>query len=239
MLHDGLKITQLSVIHVIKLRGTDGGYQKDGKFFPYYKRSVGKIYILNRKIVHLMINASKNLRLEWIMKYGIIIFIAVLIVACDKFPANPSKIEPPEKTVFIEYTGTDYVSAESQVEGIIANKVNVLSFEIRIENFVTKSLEFYGKAILEGPPEYGEHSIHFSTDEVALNPEDTGYSFNTLEFIQSGPVYTVVRAKFPTNEYSPFSGTQGKVIQVEIIEVWAYDENGEQVSVKMIEGSIE
>jgi hypothetical protein len=186
-----------------------------------------------------MINSSKSLRLEGIMKYGIIIFISVLIVACDRFPANPSKIEPPEKTVFIEYTGTDYVSAESPVEGIIADKVNILSFEIRIENFVAKSLEFYGKAVLEGPPEYGEHSIHFSTDEVSLNPEDTGYSFNTLEFIQSGPVYTVVRAKFPTNEYSPFSGTQGKVIQVEIIEAWAYDENGEQMSVKMIGDSRE
>jgi hypothetical protein len=168
------------------------------------------------------------------MKIGtFILLLAVFIVACERYPANPPKVEEPVKTAYIHHVGTDYVPADTTVHGIMADKVNILLFEIKVDNFIAKSLEFYGKAVLEGPPEYHEHAIHFHTDDIVMDPGDVGYTLNTLDFIQSGPWYPLVRAKFPTNEYSPFEGTQGKVIEVSINEVWAYDEFGQKYSVTL------
>jgi hypothetical protein len=183
-----------------------------------------------------MLFKSTRLCLEEKMRYGYVVLLSLLVVvACEKFPVNPPKMEAPQPAVYIRHVGTDYVPAEVQVEGIIANKVNVLSFEIRIENFTAKSLEFYGIALLEGPPEWQEHAIHFRTDIVSLDLEDIGYTFSVFEAIQSGAIYTLNRAKFPTNEYSPFDGTQGKILSLSLTEAWSYDESGRRESVKLIQ----
>lgn len=165
------------------------------------------------------------------------VFLSViLLISCGQYPSNPSKtLSPESKIVFLEHLSTDYVLANSPVEGIAATKVNVLSFSIRAENFMPKVLEFFGTALLDGPPESREHSIYFQTDTVFVNPEGTGYTFNTLKGLETGKTYTLVRPKFPTNEYSPFDSTQGMVTELTITEVWAIDGEKRKFSVALVD----
>ncbi|MCJ7813388.1 hypothetical protein MUP95_08770, partial [bacterium] len=114
---------------------------------------------------------------------------------------------------------------------LTATKVNVLFFKIRAEHFTPSSIEIYGRALIQGPPESREQSIQYRTDSIVLNPEGTNYTFNTLQTIQADSTYMLVRPKFPTNEYSPFLGTQGMVEEISITEVWAYDAAGERIAV--------
>jgi hypothetical protein len=165
------------------------------------------------------------------MKKTLLLFLAIIFVACDTFPTNPPKTPPAQPLVSIEHASTDYVPVDPPGEGIVATMVNILTFEVKAENFQPKALEFYIKAGFEGPPDAQDHMILFRTDEVAYNPEETGYNFVTLDQIQSGTVYTLIRPKYPTNEYSPFQGDQGKILTVKIVEVWAISDIGEKYSV--------
>jgi len=170
------------------------------------------------------------------MRYVTVFLSAILLISCGQYPSNPSKTLTSEsKVVCIEHLNTDYVLANSSVDGIAATKVNVLSFSIRAENFMPKALEFFGTALIEGPPESREHSIYFQTDTVFVNPEGTGYTFNTMEWLEPGKTYTLVRPKFPTNEYSPFEGTQGMVTELTITEVWAIDGEKRKFSVALVD----
>lgn len=159
------------------------------------------------------------------------IFIFFIFISCDKYPSNPPHNSAPEELVFIEHVSTEYVSSEPPSDMLTATKVNVLSFNIRAEHFTPSSIEIYGRALMEGPPDSREHSIHFRSDSLVFNPVGTGYTFNTLQTVQSGSTYTLVRPKYPTNEYSPFQGNQGMVEELSITEIWAYDETGEKFSV--------
>ena len=165
------------------------------------------------------------------MKQVIVLLIFIIFISCDKFPSNPSGDPVPTESVSIEHINTDYVSSEPPGELLTATKVNVLIFTIQAEHFTPTSLEIYGRAILDGPPEAREHSIHFRTDSLIYNPVETGYTFNTIEVLEAGSTYTLTRPKFPTNEYSPFQGTQGMVEDLSITEVWAYDSTGNKFSV--------
>ena len=166
------------------------------------------------------------------MKKLILVSVGLLIIACEQFPSNPSKLDLSER-VYIEHRDTEYVPAETTIEGIAATKVNVLSFEIRTENIESTALEFYGRAMLDGPPGYQEHSIHFRTDSLFLSVEGMEYTFNKLVSLEPGSTYTIVRPKFPTNEYAPFEGTQGMVREITITQVWAYDQDGEKHSIRV------
>jgi len=179
-----------------------------------------------------MTKISHNLITVWI---GIFLLTINFITGCEKFPSNPPKVFQKPKSVFIKYLGTKYVPAKPPAEGLVATKVNVLFFKIRTENFETKTLEIYGRAVIQGPPDSREHSLYFETDSLRVNPKETGYTFNTLEKVVPGSTYTLVRAKFPTNEYSPFEGTQGKVKEVTITNVFAHDKNGKKFSVALID----
>lgn len=165
------------------------------------------------------------------MKQVTLFFILIFFISCDKYPSNPPVDTAPTEFVFIEHVSTEYVSTEPPSDMLTATKVNVLSFKIRAERFTPSSLEVYGRALMEGPPESREHSIHFWTDSLVFNPVGTGYTFNTLQTVQPGSTYTLVRPKYPTNEYSPFQGNQGMVEELSITEIWAYDETGEKLSV--------
>lgn len=165
------------------------------------------------------------------MKQVIIFFIFILFISCEKFPSNPSGEPAPTESVYIEHVSTEYVSTEPPGDLLTATKVNVLVFTIRADYFTPISLEIYGRALMDGPPESREHSIHFRTDSLIFNPAETGYTFNTLEALQAGSSYTLVRPKFPTNEYSPFQGTQGMVEELSVTEVWAYDAAGNKFPV--------
>ena len=167
------------------------------------------------------------------MKYLGVLLGVLTMVACDQFPLNPSKTPAPEKVVIIDHFQTEYVDAESPAEGVAATKVNVLSFHLKAENFEPVALEIYGRATLEGPPGDQEHSIHFRTDCLEFNPVETGYTFNTLQSIEAGSTYTLIRAKYPTNEYAPFEENQGRVKDMKFTEVWAFDAEGNSFAVEI------
>ena len=180
-----------------------------------------------------MIKISRNFG---ILKISIVLLISIFITSCEKFPSNPPKVSQQKpKTIFIKYLGAKYVPANPPADGLVATKVNVLFFKIKIENFETSTLEIYGKTVIQGPPDSRKHSLYFKTDSIWVNPEETGYTFNTLETVKPGSTYTLVRAKFPTNEYAPFEGTQGKVKKVTITNVFAYDKNGGKFPVAVVD----
>ena len=165
------------------------------------------------------------------MKRSALCLSVILFLNCSKLPFGPGiRLEP---SAVIEHLGTEYVDADSTVNGLITTKVNILSFGIKSVNFRPKALEFYGRAIIHGPPENRVYAIHFRTDSVALNSTIAGFTFNIEEWIDPGSTYTLIRPKFPTNEYSPFQGLQGKVKEVSITEAWAFDENGNRFSVAL------
>jgi hypothetical protein len=66
-----------------------------------------------------------------------------------------------------------------------------------------------------------------------VDPQGTEFTLNKLSKLQPDSSYLLVRAKFPTNDYFPFSGSQGKIKQVEWTEAWACDETGERVPIKI------
>ena len=166
------------------------------------------------------------------MKRWLIFFLPLLYTACQQFPSNPPKnIEPP--TVFIEHLKTDYIEFETSIDGLATDKVNILFFQLKVANFEAKALEFYGRADIEGPPEMVNHAIHFRTDLIGSDLDGTNYPFVILDDIQPESTYAFLRPKFPTNEYSPFSGTQGMIRSITITEVWAYDEHGNKFLVEL------
>ena len=169
------------------------------------------------------------------MRRIILLFFAILFLNCSKSPIGLGiRFGPP--AVSIEHLGTEYVHVDSTIDGLITTKVNILSFGIRAVNFKPKALEFYGRTIIHGPPENRVYAIHFRTDSVALNSRIAGFTFNTEEWINPGLTYTLIRPKFPTNEYSPFQGLQGKVKEVTITEAWAIDGDGNRFSVTLGDG---
>ncbi len=164
------------------------------------------------------------------MKHITSLLLALLVFACSKTPTEPGLYRGRE-TVIIQHLGTEYVETEPPASGLITTKVNVLSFRIRAENFHPMAVEFYGRAILEGPPWNREHALYFRTDSLIMNVQINGFSFNTAQSIEPGSTYTLIRPKFPTNEYTPFEGIQGKVQQVTITEAWAINDRGDRFSV--------
>ena len=154
--------------------------------------------------------------------------------ACSEYPNNPSKNPEPVPAVSIHHVQTDYVPTEPPTDGLLATKVNILILQLRAEAFTPKAIEFYGRATLVGPPDSHIHSIHLRTDSLSLVPNIEGYSFNTLDNIEPGSTYVIVRPKFPTNSYAPFAENQGKIDTIEFTEVWAWNADGQKISVQLL-----
>jgi len=182
--------------------------------------------------LHVLQTENSN-RLEGNMRIAIIGMLLVLVVACDRYPANPPKDFPDAPKVEIAHLHTEYVEVDTTINGIASDKVNVLSFYIKAENFTAKALELYGRAAMAGPPDSVEHVVHFKTDDLSFDLNGTGYEFNILDYVNSESSYILVRPKFPSNEYSPFEGIQGKIESITITEVWAWPEIGEKFSVSI------
>jgi hypothetical protein len=98
-------------------------------------------------------------------------------------------------------------------------------------------LEFCGRAFIQGPPQEQEHVVHFRTDEVVPKIQVSETEFNVVETIPAGEVFKLVRPKFPTNEYAPFSGSQGMIRSVEITKVWIIDDSGKRIQVSFSQSS--
>ena len=160
--------------------------------------------------------------------------LALFLVSCETFPTNTVRIESPAEEVSVHHIGTEYVPVNGSIEGLLATKVNVLQFSVRVRNCSPVALECYGRLKMEGSPEEQEHSIRFRTDIVDCVPIETGCTFNTLSTIEPETSYTLLRPKFPTNEYAPFMGDRGKVSEVTITEVWAFDEHGNSHTVELV-----
>lgn len=164
------------------------------------------------------------------MKSAFFILLTVFAVSCGKFPANPDYNSSKEETVFIAHQSTDYVAIDPPFEGSVATKVNVLSFTLKVENCRPVAVEFCGRVVMEGDTEDQEHSLQFRTDTVEMDAPVMGYIFNTLERIDPGLNYTLIRPKLPTNEFSPFVGNQGRVKSLTINEAWVIDGDGKKYS---------
>ncbi|MBN1782708.1 hypothetical protein JW948_16345 [bacterium] len=148
---------------------------------------------------------------------------------CERFPSNPSLGNSGSPWVEIRHVATEYTANPVTVNGLAADKVNLLTFEILANDFETRALEVFGRVILEGPPYEREHRLHFRTD-VLLQKESE--SCQCLDYIQPELPYQIVRAQFPTNEYSPFMGSQGKVKEVIITDAVAIDANGNMMHIR-------
>jgi hypothetical protein len=166
------------------------------------------------------------------MKRWIVLGV-VLMLACQRMPYGPNPAATSDPAVAIEHVSTEYVNATQPTTGILADKANVLVFRLRLSNISAKAVEMLGYATLEGPPDNHQQIVHFWTDSVNVLPQGTGFEMNTLHQLQSDSSYLLVRAKFPTNDYFPFSGVQGKIKQLEWTEAWACDETGKRVPIKI------
>jgi hypothetical protein len=155
-------------------------------------------------------------------------FVALILInACENFPTNPAKNSEQEMWVDISHVDTDYIATDVTVDGLAAEKVNKLLFEIKANNFEATALEVFGRVTMEGPPHDREHNLYFRTDKL-LQMEDSSSSI--LNQVTSGTAFQLIRSKFPTNEYSPFTGIQGMVKSVVITNVIAHID-GEEVNI--------
>ncbi|NQT27014.1 hypothetical protein HQ585_16785 [candidate division KSB1 bacterium] len=147
---------------------------------------------------------------------------------------NPPKEPAPEKQVVVRHLQTDYISVTNTESELITDKVNLLTFQITPENIDCKALEFCGRATLFGPPSQQEHVLHFRTDQAINNTEGIETKPNVIENIMSGSTITLFRIKYPTNEYSPFEGDQGKIQSLEILDAWIIDKSENRTPVQVL-----
>ncbi len=165
----------------------------------------------------------------------IVLSLCTILLFCDEYPPNPENVKIELKGISIRHTETDYIPVNPPMKDMMATKVNVLVFRFVVRGIEVDALEFYGKAIVAGPPEGRIYAVHFRTDSLGLIPEGTHYHFNIIDKIEPDSTYVIVRPQYPTNEYSPFTDSRGKIMSIEIDEVWAYWEDGTVAPVSMID----
>lgn len=160
------------------------------------------------------------------MKRWGVLLLLFIVSACERFPSNPADISGITPTVSIAYEGTEYVTAAPSVDGLVADKVNILTFSLKAENCTLSAIEFFGSVQLSGPPDSVDHAIHFRSDALLESAGSLTIPFEEIQRINEGMVYTFKRPVFPTNEYAPFENGQGSVRSVSISEIWAHDTAG-------------
>lgn len=158
-------------------------------------------------------------------KWGAV-FLLLTLMGCERLPLNPDMAEPSGPTVTIRHETTEYITATPEVEGLAANKVNILTFSVHVDNEHLHSIEFIGVAMLNGPPTFCQHAIHYRTDSLTAMPKGMNVDFEQFNDLQPGETYRFKRALLPTNEYAPFEADQGRVEWIAITEIWGYDEEG-------------
>jgi hypothetical protein len=154
----------------------------------------------------------------------------LLLASCDHFPSNPVE-KADGRLVRIDHLGTRYVPIDPPADGLVARKLNILEFRVRVENLETAGLEFRGKAELAGPPETKDHAFRFRTDRLDPVVPEAGVPFEVFTSIDTGRTYTFFRFQIPMNEYSPFTDGRGMVTGLTIDEVFSVDGRGALASV--------
>jgi len=166
------------------------------------------------------------------MKTGIAIGF-IMALSCQRMPVSLDASNNTDPTVIIEHVSTEYVNATQPTAEILADKANMLFLQIRLTHRSVKALELLGYATLEGPPDDHQQILHFWTDSVSVKPQGVEFDVNTLQELQPDSTYLLIRAKFPTNDYFPFTGNQGKIKEVEWTEAWACDQNNKRFSIQI------
>ena len=163
--------------------------------------------------------------------YSVIVFL--ISSTCSRYPDNPTQDAEIEESASVRHLNTEYVECDLGLKGSLATKINVMVFEVMVTQTPVRAVEFFGRAIIEGPPDHRTHAVHFRTDSVLFHPDLKGYEFRTFESIRPGIPYTLYRPKLPTNEYVPFHGKQGMVMAITIDEVWAIQEDGVRMPIAL------
>ncbi|MCK5148862.1 hypothetical protein KAR48_19060 [bacterium] len=154
------------------------------------------------------------------------ILLALVVMGCERFPTNVGDLESDEPLLSIDHLSTEYMTTATDMEGIISDKINILTFRVMAENCKLSVVEFIGTVTLNGPPGSAEQAIRFRTDKLYTVISGLEIPLEEITEILQGQEYIFKRPVFPTNEYSPFENEQGMVKTVNITEIWAYDTTG-------------
>jgi hypothetical protein len=171
------------------------------------------------------------------MKKAIVLCMAVIFAACERFPSNPSKEVETEPSLSITAVQVQYLPLAKAVDGLIAKKMNVVKIGFRASGFQQRvqAVELCGSVWIQGPPDNQEHDLHIRTDMLDVETEQPGMGWNLIPSVAPDSIYTMVRCKLPMNEYAPFEGNQGKVLGVKIKQAWAVDSQGNKTPMKVAE----
>lgn len=159
--------------------------------------------------------------------------LVFFLTACERFPSNPAGKTMAQPEIRFTLQGVEYLPIGNPVDGLVSKKMNVMTFAFETQNARAKSVEFFGSAVFEGPPENQEHNLHFRTDQLDVESCQPGIEWNVLSSVKPDTNYTLIRCKIPMNEYSPFSGNQGKIVKVKMNEAWAYDADGKKIEMEI------
>jgi hypothetical protein len=166
------------------------------------------------------------------MKKWIVIGYAMTL-SCQRSPSALDESNHVDPTVAIENVNTEYVKAIQPTAVILADKANVLFLQIRLAHCSVRALEILGFATLEGPPDNHQQIVHIWTDSVDVKPLGVDLDLNTLPELRPDSTYMLVRTKFPTNDYFPFNGNQGKIKAIEWTQAWTCDQTGKRFSIQI------
>ena len=168
------------------------------------------------------------------MKKWLSVVPLILSISCERFPANPEREAEPVPTVQIASMDIQYIPILKTVDGLTAKKMNVLTVRFRTKDIRAKALELLGSTLLEGPPCGLEYGLCFRTDRLDAETTQPGMPWNVIPAVQSDTSYEIMRCKIPMNNYAPFAGDQGRVVQIRIQEAWAVDDTGIKTRVEIV-----
>lgn len=177
----------------------------------------------SRRRLHTAIHAG--------MFFVFVALFAGLYTACDHYPGNPVEAQVTEELVFIEHLATEYLPAVHQIDGLEADKANVLTFAVMVENADAWAIEVQGKVIIGGPPYQKEHAFTFRTDSLLFDLVECSVQQEVIGRIDDGQQYVFSRTILPPNEYYPFEGEQGKVDSIVLNNVYSIGSDGSKRSV--------
>lgn len=162
------------------------------------------------------------------------VLLGIAGFACDKYPANPVEPEIFESVIHIDHLATEYVEARHHIDGLVTDRANLLTFSVSVDNLTADALEVHGKVIIGGPPYQKEHAFTFRTDSISYNLDNCPILQEIILEISSGRSYTFSRSILPPNEYSPFSGEQGKVDSIVLNTVYSIAADGSKDTIPFV-----
>lgn len=159
-----------------------------------------------------------------------VLLFAGLHTACDRYPGNLVDPQVTEPTVTIECLDTAYVPAVHEIDGLEADKANVMTFSLFSDNVEARAIEVHGKVIIDGPPYQTEQAFTFRTDSLLIDFVECPFEQQVIQQIDDSQMYVFTRSILPPNDYYPFEGEQGKIDSIIINNVYAIWNDGSRHS---------